>query len=97
MNKIIKMSVASLSVTAAFMTFIFVSAAIPKNESKPNANPWDYSLLSSRGNTSLSCTLHSICVDGDMRSNQNINLVGTDFHIEGSVVTSGEISEVKNN
>ncbi len=93
MKKIKKMSIASLSVTAAFMTSIFVSAAIQKDESKPNTNPWDYSLLSSRGNTSLNCTLQSICVDGDMRSNQDINLVGTDFYIEGDVVTSGEISE----
>lgn len=93
MKKIKKVSIAALSVTAVFMTSIFVSAAIQKDESKPNNNPWDYSLLSSSGNTSLNCTLQSICVDGDMRSNQDINLVGTDFYIEGDVVTSGKISE----
>lgn len=93
MKKIKKISVAALSVTAVFMTSIFVSAAIQKDESKPNTNPWDYALLSSNGNTSLNCTLQSICVDGDMRSNQDINLVGTDFYIEGDVVTFGEISE----
>lgn len=93
MKKIKKISIATLSVTAAFMTSIFVSAAIQKDESKPNTNPWDYALLSSSGNTTLNCTLQSICVDGDMRSNQDINLLGTDFYIEGDVVTSGEISE----
>ncbi len=93
MKKIKKISIAALSVTAAFMTSLFVSAAIQKDESKPNTNPWDYSLLSSSGNTSLNCTLQSICVDGDMRSNQDINLMGTDFYIEGDVVTSGETSE----
>lgn len=60
------MSIASLSVAASLMMSIFVSAAIQKDESKPNTNPWDYSLLSSSGNMLLNCTLQSICVDGDM-------------------------------
>lgn len=93
MKIIKKFSIATLSVTAAFMTSIFVSAAIQKDESKPNTNPWDYALLSSSGNTTLNCTLQSICVDGDMRSNHDINLVGTDFYIEGDVVASGKILE----
>lgn len=93
MNKIKKMSIASISIAAVFMTSIFVSAAIQKDESKPNTNPWDYALLSDSGNTTLNCTLQSICVDGDIRSNHDINLVGTDFYIEGDVVASGKILE----
>ena len=93
MKKIKKMSIASLSVAAAFMTTFLVSAAVKRDESKPNTDPWDYSLLSSDGNTTLNCTLQSICVDGDMRSNHDINLVGTDFYIEGDVVASNKILE----
>lgn len=65
MKKIKKMSIASLSVATAFMTTFLVSAAVKRDESKPNTNPWDYILLSSDGNTTLNCTLQSICVDGD--------------------------------
>ncbi len=93
MKKNKKMSIASLSVAAAFMTTFLVSAAVKRDESKPNTNPWDYILLSSDGNTTLNCTLQSICVDGDMRTNHDINLVGADFYIEGDVVTSGKISD----
>lgn len=57
MKKIKKMSIASLSVAVAFMTSIFVSAAIQKAESKPNTNPWEYSLLNTKGNTALNCKL----------------------------------------
>lgn len=93
MKKIKKMSITALSVTAVFMTSIFVSAAIQRNERKPNVNPWDYSLLSSSGNISINSTLQSICLDGDMRSNRDIYLTGTDFYIDGDVVTSGNILE----
>ncbi len=83
----------TVALTASVLTSALVSAAVQYIEEKPSDNPWDYTMLSSNGNITLDCRMNAIGMDGDVRSNSNIYLTGTDFYIDGDVVASGKISE----
>lgn len=83
----------TVALAASVLTSALVSAAVQYIEEKPSDNPWDYTMLSSNGNITLDCRMNAIGMDGDVRSNSNIYLTGTDFYIDGDVVASGKISE----
>ncbi len=83
----------TVALAVSVLTSALVSAAVQYIEEKPSDNPWDYAMLSSNGNITLDCRMNAIGMDGDVRSNGNIYLTGTDFYIDGDVAASGKISE----
>lgn len=91
--KFVGSHVLTVALAASVLTSAIVSATLQYTEEKPSDNPWNYTMLSNNGNITLNCRMNAIGMDGDVRSNSNIYLTGTDFYIDGDVVASGKISE----
>lgn len=83
----------TVALAASVLTSALVAAAVQYIEEKPSDDPWNYTMLSNNGNITLDCRMNAIGMDGDVRSNGNIYLTGTDFYIDGDEVASGKISE----
>lgn len=83
----------TVALAASVLTSALVAAAVQYIEGKPSDDPWNYTMLSNNGNITLDCRMNAIGMDGDVRSNGNIYLTGTDFYIDGDEVASGKISE----
>ena len=89
--KFVGSHILSVTLAASVLTSVLVSAAVQRMRERPSNNPWDYTLISSDGNVVLNNTLHSFCVNGDIRSNGDTYMNENDFYIDGYVATSGAI------
>lgn len=86
-KRIVSGTVAASVILSSFVAIVTIA------QNNPSDNPWDYSLFSSKENIKLNNTSEAICVEGDIRSNSNINLMGNDFYIDGSAVAAGNITD----
>ena len=84
--------VAVITAAAIMTTMVSTAFAITGQLNKrPSDNPWDYTLLASGENESLTVAANTLTIAGDMRANGGVGFDGEDVSVSGLVVASGMV------
>lgn len=83
----------AVAATVAIMTTMISTAFAVSSQwnRRPSDHPWDYTLLASGGDESLTVDANMLTVAGDMRTNGDVGFEGENVSVSGLVVASGMV------